>query len=218
MPAECFFKDNVKRSHDVQYDRLRRVIDSSPFPCLWIVFGKKSFVEMYYRVVSFAFIKVLMKDVFDICDSENFGDVVNRRLELLGRIERNEVEDVAKNANGLGNQIVSDLTVECSVGTGSRSEESISDCLRVKVSKLVGFEIGDQMLLEGLIETKNPFCPNAGCLAEFFFDDLISQEACACCKFFRKTLGGELCRKGELKEFFQQSQEFRRVFCREESF
>ena len=104
------------------------------------------------------------------------------------------MEDVAQNADGLGNQIVSQDSIECSIGPGSCGKEAIRYGLGIEVSKLFRLKVENEMSLECLIKTKNLLCACAGCFTKFLFDNLISQEARACGEISCKTLSTELRR------------------------
>ena len=98
------------------------------------------------------------------------------------------MEDVAQDADSLRNQIVSQDSIECSIGPGSRGKEAIGYGLGIEIGKLIQLKVENQMFLECFIEAKNLLCACAGCFAQFFFDNFISEEARACSKFCCKTL------------------------------
>ncbi len=102
------------------------------------------------------------------------------------------MKDIAQDANRLGNQIISQGSIEFSVRPGSRGKEAIGYGLSIQVGKLIRLKVENEMFLECLIEAKNLLCACAGCFAQFLFDHLISEKAGACGKFFGKTLSGEL--------------------------
>ena len=117
------------------------------------------------------------------------------------------MEDVPQDSDRLGNQIVSQDSIECSIRSGPRGKEAVGYGLGVQVGKLIRLEVGDEMFLECFIEAKNPLRACTGCLAQFLFDNLIPEEARPCSELFCKTLSGELRRQRELKELLEQGEE-----------
>lgn len=87
LPCESFLENGVKRADNVRDNRFRRVINPPSLTLLRVVLGKERLVEMENRIASFALSEILVKDAPDICDGEDFRNVINGRLELLRRVK-----------------------------------------------------------------------------------------------------------------------------------
>ncbi len=155
LSAEGFLEDDVERADDVRNHRLGRIVNAATLTLLRVVFRKEGLVEVKDRIGSLSILEILVQNFPDIGDSENFGNVVDSHLHLFRRVKGNEVEDVTENANGLGDQVVSQFAIECSIRSGSGSKKTVGYGLRVQVSKLVRTEVGDEVFLECLVKSQD---------------------------------------------------------------
>ena len=120
----------MNRAHNVADNRLRRVINATPFSDGRIIFGKKCFIKVNDRVLALAIAVIIVEYFVDIGDIQNFGNVINDDFQRLGWFfQRDKPENVAQNADGVGNVFESQFAVEGIVRTGSCRKQAVSDGL-----------------------------------------------------------------------------------------
>ena len=87
LPFKFLLQNDVERTDNVRNNRLRGVINTPSLALLRVVLSKERLVEMKNRIASFTLFEILVKDVPDIRNSEDFRNVINGRLDLLRRIK-----------------------------------------------------------------------------------------------------------------------------------